>query len=105
LHADGKVIATWYGDVRDGNFDIGVLETSQGFEIGKFANGRFFTSDEYYRADINPGDDPVSKAKDKATERASVAAENLAKKFDKAGNKKSAVYYRAKAEQLYTLLN
>jgi hypothetical protein len=97
----GKVVTTWYGDVKTGMPDFGVKETTEGREMGRFANGNFIDTDEYYnQKNLAPGIDPVRKAMVDALSRGSAAAKALGDKFEKSGNKASAAYYRKKAEEI-----
>jgi hypothetical protein len=100
LYSDGKIIATWYGDVRSGHMEYGALERSGAFEHGKMLNGKFVDADTLWKENKEPGIDAVSQAMNKAMSRGSLAAQTYADQLAKVGNKASAAFYRKKAEEI-----
>jgi hypothetical protein len=100
LYANGKMIATWYGDVRSGNMEYGALEKAGTIQHGKMSGGAFVDSDTLWKENKEPGIDAVSQAMNKAMQRGSLAAQTYADQLAKTGNKASAAYYRKKAEKI-----
>jgi hypothetical protein len=96
-HADGlgilkefsnrKVKRFFFGRVKDGNLDLGVIDQAEGYVAGRFAQGRLVPSGERQSF--------VS-----AFAEAEKAASQAASRFSKAGNKASARFYEAKAREL-----
>jgi hypothetical protein len=101
-----RVMATWYGDAKNGAPSFGVLESGGSFQMGKFANGDFLPSEAYFKSGQNPADgDPGRAASVEALAKGSKAANALSAQYLKAGNKASAVFYRKKAQKLETVLD
>lgn len=96
-HADGigilkefsnrKVKRFFFGRVKDGNLDLGVIDQAEGYVAGQFAQGRLVPSEDRQIF--------VS-----AFAEAEKATSQAASRFSKAGNKASARFYKAKAREL-----
>lgn len=82
-----QVARFFFGRIRKGELDLGVIEEAGGYIAGQFAQGRVLASEDPQRF--------VS-----AFAVAEKAATLAAGRFRKAGNKTSATFYEAKAKQL-----
>jgi hypothetical protein len=90
-----NVTRTFYGLVKNGEVKFGVIEEEGGYRAGNFEHGRVVESDDLQIPQI------TRSAFDKAAD----AAKEAAKRFEKAGNKSSAQFYRAKAEHLREVMD
>jgi hypothetical protein len=86
-YKDGQVATTYYGAIKDGHLDIGIIETRGGFVAGRYAEGS--------RID---NDDPQSYID--AFRVASEAANQASETFRRSGNNASAKFYADKARML-----
>jgi hypothetical protein len=86
-----SVRGIWYGKVKNGILHSGVIEDQSGMEAGGFLKGRWQASNDLEQ----------EKA---AIENARKAAQALILKFEKAGNLKSAAYYRGRLEFIDAML-
>jgi hypothetical protein len=86
---DGATVKRMFlGRVSQGELTLGVLdEPGQGFGAGAFQNGKLMDSDDR---------NLILKSFEEAAKAASAAAD----RFERAGNKASAKFYRDKAKQL-----
>jgi hypothetical protein len=84
----GRVVRSFYGDLKDGQLILGVVEVPEaGFIAGRFQGGQAVDDGERNTILL-------------AFEAASAAARELARGFRQAGNRASARFYEAKAAQL-----
>jgi hypothetical protein len=81
------VVGAWYGDVENGKITTGVLEQGNKHQLGTFDSNFDLLSID--------GMEP-----NRAMTAAGKAADALAKSYEKSGNKKSAQFYRTKADDL-----
>jgi len=81
----------FYGLVKNGEVRFGVIEEEGGYRAGNFEHGRVVESDDLQSPQI------TISAFDKAAD----AAKEAAKRFEKAGNKSSAQFYKVKAKSLW----
>ncbi len=77
----------YFGSMKDGSPQLGVVDQTDGYIAGRFINGNVVASDERQ--------DYVS-----AFAEAEKAANHVAGRFAKAGNKGSAAFYKGKAKAL-----
>jgi hypothetical protein len=82
-----KVLRFYFGKVKDGRLDIGVIDQDSGYLAGQFVNGRLQASDD-------------RQSYVSAFNTAELAAKEAADRFDKARNKGSAQFYSQKAKEL-----
>ena len=80
----------FYGLVKNGEVRFGVIDLGGSYEAGNFEHGRVVKSDDL----------KIAQTLISAFNKAGDAAEEAAKRFEKAGNKSSAQFYKAKAEAL-----
>lgn len=81
------IVGAWYGEVENGKIKTGVLEQGRKHQFGTFdINFELLSVD---------GMEP-----NRAMAAAGAAADALAKDYEKVGNKKSAQFYRVKADDL-----
>lgn len=83
----GSVRRIFFGMVRGGEIRSGVIDQENGYIAGNFAQGSLLQSDDRQTV--------VS-----AFDQAAQAANQAAARFEKAGNRASAQFYRAKAKTL-----
>ncbi len=85
---NGKPDKIFYGRLKDGQPVLGVIHLDEGAYIaGKFKAGKFDDSDDGRAVVIS------------ALREAEKAANAVAARFEKEGNRESAKYYRARAKQ------
>ncbi len=82
-----KVKRLFFGEVKNGNVQFGVIDQGDGYIAGHFEHGV---------AAQNEDRQIIIAAFDKAA----AAADEAAQRFEKAGNQASAKFYRAKAKAL-----
>jgi len=83
----GKVVRFFFGRIRNGNIEIGVIDQADGFIAGNFDRGQFVASyDRQIYID--------------AFKHAEQAAQQAASRFKAAGNEASARFYENKAKEL-----
>lgn len=82
-----KVRRLFFGRIRHGDLDLGVIEQADGYIAGQFAHGRLI-----------PSEDRQSFVS--AFAEAEKAASHAASRFHKTGNNASARFYEAKAKEL-----
>lgn len=83
----GKVDGLFYGRVKRGLLEIGVIETPRGYLAGRFAGGK-------------PVQDGERQTYIQAFRAAVSAANQASEHYRKKGNEASAKYYAAKAKSL-----
>lgn len=79
--------ATFYGRIKDGQPEAGVIEVPGGFKAGPFINGDTGTTD-------------TMDERDEMFEIAAQAAEFVSETYSKKNNQASSGYYKKKAEEL-----
>ena len=82
-----KVKRFFFGRLKNGDIEFGVIDQDEGFMAGSFANG-----------DLIPSDDRQTFIS--AFAEAEKAASQVATRFSQAGNKASARFYEQKAKEL-----
>ena len=95
---NGKdVTLIFYGLVKNGEVKFGVIEEAGGNYL---ASGNFEHGKVVVKGDEKSYDMETRNTKMSAYNTAGDAAEEVAKRFEKAGNKSSAQFYNAKAKSL-----
>lgn len=84
---NGRVVRLFFGRMKAGQPEVGVVELPEGYVAGRFEDGRPVASDD--RNDLI-----------RAFREASKAAEAVSERFRVAGNAASAKFYRDKAHSL-----
>jgi hypothetical protein len=82
-----NVTRLYFGRVKDGSPELGVVDQADGYAAGRFANGSLVQSDD-------------RQVVISAFAEAEKAANQAATRFGKAGNKVSAKFYKNKAKTL-----
>ena len=77
----------FFGEVKNGELQAGVIDLGDGYIAGHFAHGEVVANDD--RQNIIAAFDKAASAADEAAQR-----------YNKAGNSASAKFYRAKAKAL-----
>jgi hypothetical protein len=92
-----KVVASWFGEVKNGTSYSGVLEYLDSSTSG---------NKKLYKLHVPqaPGIIDDGMLPIKALEKAADAANALASQFEKTGNKASAKYYRSKSDEIRYLM-
>ena len=85
--SDQKVKRFFFGRLKDGDLELGVIDQAEGYTAGRFANGH-----------LVPSEDRQSVVS--AFAEAEKAASQAASRFSKAGNQASARFYEGKAKEL-----
>jgi len=80
----------FYGLVKNGEVRFGVIDKGGSYLAGSFEHGRVVESDDLQ----------IAQTLISAFNKAGDAAEEAARRFEKAGNKSSAQFYKAKAKAL-----
>lgn len=86
-YRDKKVKRFFFGRLKGGEMEFGVIDQEEGFMAGSFAKGQLIPSDDRQTI-IN------------AFNEAEKAASEAASRFNKTGNKASAEFYERKAKEL-----
>ncbi len=86
-YSGGKVVRFFFGRVRNGNIELGVIDQADGFVAGKFDHGQLIPSDD-------------RQAYIDAFREAEQAAKQAASRFKTAGNAASYRFYETKAKEL-----
>jgi hypothetical protein len=86
-YSNKKVKRFFFGRLKGGEIEFGVIDQEEGFVAGSFANGQPISSDDR-QTFIN------------AFNEAEKAASQAASRFNKAGNRASAGFYERKAKEL-----
>jgi hypothetical protein len=86
-YAHGKVVESYFGELRRGRLSIGVIETQAGYVAGKFAEGKPLENQD--REDLIAAFDIAAKA-----------ARQISEVFRRNGNTASSQYYSYKAKAL-----
>jgi hypothetical protein len=90
----GKVIGAWYGNVSQGQFDMGVIEDSNSFDTAEYKNAALISLD---RSDSN-----IARS-DQAQSFAKKGLNEFITTLETAGNEASAQYYREILETIESL--
>jgi len=84
----GNQVARWFfGSLRNGDVELGVIDQSEGYIAGKFTHGQLLSS-------------PDRQTYLDAFEQAEQAASQAASRFKQVGNQASARFYADKAREL-----
>jgi hypothetical protein len=86
-YESGKVVRFFFGTLKAGEPAIGVIDSEEGYRAGRFTRGRLISNED-------------RNTLIRAFDSASKAAQALAGRFAKAGNKASARFYEGKAREL-----
>lgn len=86
-YSNKKVKRFFFGRLKGGEMEFGVIDQEEGFIAGSFAKGQPIPSDD-------------RQTFIEAFNEAEKAASQAANRFSKAGNKASAVFYERKAKEL-----
>lgn len=86
-YRDKKVKRFFFGRLKGGEIEFGVIDQEEGFVAGSFAKGQLIPTDDR-QSIIN------------AFTEAEKSASQAANRFSKAGNKASALFYERKAKEL-----
>lgn len=86
-YESGKVVRFFFGTLKAGEPAIGVIDSEEGYRAGRFTQGRLVSNED-------------RNTLIRAFDSASKAAQAVAGRFGKTGNKASASFYEGKAREL-----